>query len=136
MIKFEHCKLKREGLTEQMNKMIAPLQTELSLNEDSLLFYNVRLAIWEVLCNIIEHSEGNIDNQIDMTLNWTDETITITITDYGKGFKWSECIPEEPPDFTQIGGRGLLMTKTLCDTFTFDREGKTATLIFKYDGQN
>lgn len=136
MISFQNYQLQREGLTKQMQAFTAPLLSELNLNEESTLVSNMRLAIWEMLCNVIEHSKDNSDNRIDLVLEWSDHQIMITIIDHGKGFNWHGCMPCEPPDITQLGGRGLLMTRELCDEFSFDESGKKATLIFHYTRPN
>ncbi|OEH92803.1 ATP-binding protein [Bacillus solimangrovi] len=130
MITIVDCKLHRDRMSDLLNEIIFQIQNGLNLQEDCTLLYNVKLAIGEVLCNIIEHSETNVDNTVDLKIKWTNKMIEIEITDHGDGFDWKRCLQEKMPVPLQIGGRGLIMAKLVSDYLEFDETGKTAYLRF------
>lgn len=106
---------------------------KLSIHEEETLYYNIRLAIWEIFCNIVVHSHTNLDKKVQVKIEMdTENKIYVTIKDYGEGFQWKEKIKKEMPPFLQIGGRGLLFIQQVCEQFYFDSIGRKATIVFQY----
>lgn len=129
-----NCKNLRNGnISIHVDQIMKEVAKKLSIEEDDILFYNIRLAIWEIFCNIVIHAHTNMEKRVQVKIDYDDEKIILQIMDYGEGFEWENKMKKEMPGSLQIGGRGLLFIQQVCDTFYFDRIGRKATIEFKLD---
>lgn len=119
------------NLSANVDKIMKDVIQQLKIEEESILFYNIRLAIWEIFCNVIVHAHTNMDKRVNVMISWDDSSITLEIEDFSDGFDWKTKIPETAPEVNHIGGRGLLFIDQISDEFGFDKEGKIAKVVFK-----
>lgn len=130
-----HCKnIKNGNISTHVDSIMKQVAQQLSIHEEDTLFYNIRLAIWEIFCNIVVHSSKNIEKEVLVDIQ-TDKRnkILVEIQDFGEGFNWKSEIKKEMPSFLQIGGRGLLFIEQVCKEFYFDHLGRKATIIFEFE---
>lgn len=133
IVHYQCDNLKNGNISTHVNCIMKEVAEKLSIHEEETLYYNIRLAIWEIFCNIVVHSHTNLDKKVQVKIEMdTENKIYVTIKDYGEGFQWKEKIKKEMPPFLQIGGRGLLFIQQVCEQFYFDSIGRKATIVFQY----
>lgn len=96
---------------------------------------DVRLALEEVLSNIIRHgSEGRADRRIDVQILVANGEITLEIQDEGVPFNPLEY-PEPdvalPLEERGLGGLGILLVRRLMDGMAYRREQGRNILVLK-----
>lgn len=121
--------LTRKTIGECVNKVMREIEIFKCSTPSEQLFFNIKLVIWELFSNIIQHENLKIvDVQIIEKTDFSSITVRISAK-RSKGFDWLLFHGKEGPDATQEGGRGLFLIQQLCD-FSFDDCGKVATAIF------
>ncbi len=90
------------------------------LTLDDALVDDVVLAVMEAATNALQHSGGS--SAIGISLSVVDGELLASVSDDGCGFDESLCRPDEIPDLTSPGGRGLFLIARLMDgvEFRFD----------------
>ena len=99
---------------------------------DSKLSSNLRLALEEIVVNVIQHAypEGE-KGQVDVEVSYDGNDITYTVKDSGKPFD-PTAIPDS--DTSQdardrpIGGLGILLARKITDNLTYRREERKNVL--------
>lgn len=130
-----HCKnLKNGNISTHVDRIMRQVAEKLLIDEEETLFYNIRLAIWEIFCNIVVHSQTNVEKEVKVEIMLdSNKKIFVKIKDFGEGFEWKEKVNSEMPSYIQIGGRGLLFIEQVCEHFYFDQIGREATIVFEYE---
>lgn len=96
-----------------------------------VLFYNIKLALWEIFSNIINYEPVNDNQQIKILIHESAEEIELIIISVGEGFEWLKYKDMDCPGVEQIGGRGLYLLQQICYFFDYDDSGTKARLIFR-----
>lgn len=93
---------------------------------------DLKLALTEVITNIVRHSyDGEPGHQIILSWAVDDETLILTIRDFGRPFDASHY---QSPDLSELqtGGYGIFLIQSLMDEVRYDTSsglGTTLTLV-------
>ncbi len=94
--------------------------------------YSIQLAADEAASNVIEHAyAGKSNGKIELTCDFKNNLLIITLMDHGKSFDPSEV---KAPDLKanlfdrQIGGLGIYLMRTLMDDIQY-RSDKSGNLL-------
>ena len=120
---------------ERLSKAVAEFGEKNNLSSE--VIYDVRLALEEVVSNIINYGfEDNYEHQISIEMNLQGETLTMKIKDDGKPFNPLEVKNtnlEKPFDEREIGGMGIYIVRKLMDKILYKREeGNNVLQLTKY----
>jgi anti-sigma regulatory factor (Ser/Thr protein kinase) len=120
---------------ERLSKAVAEFGEKNNLSSE--VIYDVRLALEEVVSNIINYGfEDNYEHQISIEMNLQGETLTMKIKDDGKPFNPLEVKStnlEKPFDEREIGGMGIYIVRKLMDKILYKREeGNNVLQLTKY----
>jgi serine/threonine-protein kinase RsbW len=120
---------------EKLSKAVAEFGKINNLSSE--VIYDVRLALEEVVSNIINYGfEDNYEHQISIEMNLQGETLTMKIKDDGKPFNPLEVKStnlEKPFDEREIGGMGIYIVRKLMDNILYKREeGNNVLQLTKY----
>ena len=120
---------------ERLSKAVAEFGKKNNLSSE--VIYDVRLALEEVVSNIISYGfEDNYEHQISIEMNLQGETLTMKIKDDGKPFNPLEVKStnlEKPFDEREIGGMGIHIVRKLMDKILYKREeGNNVLQLTKY----
>ena len=120
---------------EKLSKAVAEFGKINNLSSE--VIYDVRLALEEVVSNIINYGfEDNYEHQISIEMNLQGETLTMKIKDDGKPFNPLEVKStnlEKPFDEREIGGMGIHIVRKLMDKILYKREeGNNVLQLTKY----
>ncbi len=120
---------------ERLSKAVAEFGKINNLSSE--VIYDVRLALEEVVSNIINYGfEDNYEHQISIEMNLQGETLTMKIKDDGKPFNPLEVKStnlEKPFDEREIGGMGIYIVRKLMDKILYKREeGNNVLQLTKY----
>lgn len=91
--------------------------------------FNVLLALDEIAANIVMHTDGPMPSpQIEVRLSHSADTITADVLDSGPAFDptTSEPLPaidDDPLSALSIGGRGLLLARSVSQQMHYRRHG-------------
>jgi anti-sigma regulatory factor (Ser/Thr protein kinase) len=79
----------------------------------------VGLSVNEALANVMRHAYGGAtDKPIDVAAWWQDDTLIVTIRDWGNGIN-PEAQPEKRHNPLKPGGLGLICIRKLMDEIKF-----------------
>jgi anti-sigma regulatory factor (Ser/Thr protein kinase) len=90
------------------------------LDLDLSMCHTLVLLVSEVVSNAVLHSRGPADTPILLTVRVTEESVRITVTDAGYGFK-----PEPRRPEATHGGYGLYLLEKSTSRWGVDRVGGT-----------
>lgn len=126
-------KLKIPSLIENVRiaeSFIDQARDEFKFDDD--IYGNIMIAVTEAVNNAIIHGNRNDkDKNVHLELDVTDNQISFTIEDEGKGFEYDSLPdPTAPENLDKPGGRGIFLIKNLTDEVEFTNEGKAITLRF------
>ena len=71
----------------------------------------------ELTTNAVEHAYSNSQGEIEVVLNYYNNTIFLTVEDFGRGF-------DESLDSKEDGGFGLSIARKLVDVFEIEKKSK------------
>ena len=118
---------------ERLSKAVAEFGEKNNLSSE--VIYDVRLALEEVVSNIINYGfEDNYEHQISIEMNLQGETLTMKIKDDGKPFNPLEVKStnlEKPFDEREIGGMGIYIVQQLMDELRYNREKDNNILLLR-----
>ncbi len=118
---------------EKLSKAVAEFGKINNLSSE--VIYDVRLALEEVVSNIIKYGfEDNYEHQISIEMNLQGETLSIKIKDAGKPFNPLEVKNanlEKPFDEREIGGMGIYLVQQLMDELRYNREKDNNVLLLR-----
>ena len=103
-----------------------------SLNLGSDLLSNLGLAVSEALSNAMVHGNKLDPNKdVIVSMKITDDKLTISIKDEGKGFDPSKVPdPTKPENILKDSGRGIHIMRSFIDEVLFDFSSIGTELIF------
>jgi serine/threonine-protein kinase RsbW len=103
-----------------------------SLNLGSDLLSNLGLAVSEALSNAMVHGNKLDPNKdVIVSVKITDDKLTISIKDEGKGFDPSKVPdPTKPENILKDSGRGIHIMRSFIDEVLFDFSSIGTELIF------
>ena len=97
---------------------------------------DLKLALTEAITNVVRHSyDDEPGHQIILSWAVDDETLTLTIRDFGRPFDASNY---QSPDLSELqtGGYGIFLIQSLMDEVRYDTSsglGTTLTLVKQRD---
>ena len=97
--------------------------------------YSIQLATDEAASNIIEHAyDGVSDGSLELTCDFLNSRLTITLRDHGKVFDPSKVVPPDlKADLSvrKIGGLGIYLMRKLMDEVHYESSasGNLLTLV-------
>ena len=90
------------------------------------LCYSLRLALEELLLNVLHHNSLHPEDEIAVSISWTEQELTLEISDPGTTFD-PNLAPtpdlESPLEDRPIGGLGIHLVRKTSDEFSFKRSG-------------
>lgn len=125
--KYEMNHLEMKTLPKAVNSIMHEFELFKVKEHSDYLFFNVKLVIWELLANIIEHA-GEDKAQIEVEEDFTQ--IIVRIRSFSEGFGWEEYRNMDCPEVGNERGRGLYLIQQLCD-FSYNETATVATAIFQ-----
>lgn len=125
--KIQVRKLNMKTLPQTVNGIMQEFEMFKIKDRSEFLFFNVKLVIWELLSNVIQH-EGEDKADIEIREEAFEE-ISIKVHSFAEGFNWEGYRNMACPDVSNERGRGLYLIQQLCE-FSFDEPGKIATAVF------
>lgn len=127
-----------KAIAENIEKALDPIMDVLeSIQIDHKTCYKIRLALDELLTNVVSYAYDNHDGEMEIRYEIFEEDtryIVIDIIDEGKAFNPLEA---DDPDVTidvserQIGGLGLFIVKNTMDSLSYKRENNQNILTIK-----
>jgi anti-sigma regulatory factor (Ser/Thr protein kinase) len=119
---------------EELNKKVEPIindiSTSLEITVDSMLRYSLYLAAWEILVNIINHTDQTCGRTVHISASWTDKEIHLQIEHENGCFDWQNLMTPTLPPNEETRGRGLYLIDQVSKRFSYDASGRTATIVF------
>ncbi len=96
---------------------------------------NISLAAREAAVNAVMHgNRQNAAKKVDLSLELTDQALTIRVADQGEGFD-PDSLPDPlaPENILSGSGRGIFLIRTFMDELKFRRlESGTELTLVKY----
>lgn len=85
----------------------------------------------ELLNNAIEHgNKHSPTKQVFIYVTLKDQLIQVSIEDEGEGFNWKEKMQKELDIYSYAErGRGIIMTKMMCNELMYNDKGNRVTCI-------
>lgn len=119
---------------EKLEPYVNDLKDDLNFgNED---FNRIMLSLSEAVTNAIVHgNKERNDRNVTIRSSLSDNTLTITVKDEGKGFN-----PDELPDplkeenLMKEGGRGVFLIRQYADDILYSNGGTKLTMKFQLSG--
>ncbi|WCK55863.1 ATP-binding protein [Aneurinibacillus sp. Ricciae_BoGa-3] len=119
---------------EELNKKIEPIINEISsslnITADSMLRYSLYLTVWEILINIMNHTDQTCGRTVHIRACWTDKEIQLQIDHENGCFDWRNAMSPTLPPHGETRGRGLYLIGQVSKHFSYDASGRTATITF------
>lgn len=105
----------------------------------------VELAVVELLTNIFEYGNLEVESEVEVRCQFTDDVFTIDVVDNGQPLSSdkadfytndSVCMPtlDVGVDVLPVNGWGVQLIKSACDHISYQRKGSSNhyTLVFDY----
>ncbi len=130
-------KIKMEAKMENFEKLIEFVLEKVNriTNNNKKVENQIRLAMEEVLANVINYAYSNNDGIVELRFeNPKDRNIKIQVIDQGEKF---DPLSKEDPDISlgieerKIGGLGIFMVKNIMDKVTYTREKNKNILVLE-----
>lgn len=132
------CDLEVQGRADQLDKIrewVGQVAQQAGLDDDQI--FRVQMSVDEACANVVEHAyESSDGGKIVLKCAWDDETLTITIRDYGKPFD-PQAVPA-PNLSTDLEARkprglGLYFMYQMMDQvhFEFGQDGYNTLVLVK-----
>jgi serine/threonine-protein kinase RsbW len=86
---------------------------------------DVLLALTEAAANVVEHSAGEDEYQVTVSVD--EDRCDIRVIDQHNGF--DAALPDAFPGSEAERGRGLLLMRALVDTLQFENQPETGTVV-------
>ena len=105
-------------IPEFIDKLIPEIK---QLPLDTGQVHDIRLSLEEALINAIKHgNKFDPELVVEVSVGSDDASLTITVTDQGKGFDFKNIPdPTKPDNFQKLSGRGVLLIKHHMDSVEF-----------------
>lgn len=110
-----------EGLSTA-SEWLADLAKKQGLGDEQL--FHLDLCASELIANVKEHAYAGAPGEVDLELEFGQDTLTLTVSDKGPPF--NPLMHEIPPEPTSLeaapcGGLGLLLVKQFSSTVRYER---------------
>ena len=114
-----------------VEKIVEDVKNKFNVNEDS--YGNMLVALTEAVSNAIYHGNRQDPKKtINLSYQFTDGSLSFTITDQGTGFDFYNLPdPTAPENLEKECGRGIFLMKHLSDQVIFSENGRVVELFFK-----
>jgi len=121
-----------EDLTK-VEAIIDGLHEEGKLPEEA--YGNILVVATEATLNAINHgSKSDSSKQIDFLLIIEGRTMTLEVSDSGKGFDFENLPdPTDPANLEKVNGRGIYIMRNLSDDLEFLNAGATVKVTFELE---
>jgi len=82
----------------------------------------VDLAVRESVANAVKHgNKFDESKKVELTLECSDESLAITVRDFGTGFSVKDVPdPTDPENLLKVNGRGILFMRSFMDEVEWD----------------
>jgi serine/threonine-protein kinase RsbW len=116
-----------------VESFIDNVREKFNLNDD--VYGNIMIAVTESVSNAIVHgNRGEKSKNVHLQMEMSDERISFSIRDEGKGFDYLTLPdPTSPENIEKAGGRGIFLMRHLADEVHFRDEGRCVELTFFLD---
>lgn len=116
-----------------MEAIIDGLHEEGKLPEEA--YGNILVVATEATLNAINHgSKSDSSKQIDFLLIIEGRTMTLEVSDSGKGFDFENLPdPTDPANLEKVNGRGIYIMRNLSDDLEFLNAGATVKVTFELE---
>ncbi len=136
---------------QRLQELFALLRSRLSMRLNS-----IEMALQEAVTNAIEHGcleigfemkrmlleynrydrevarrRGNprfAERTVTVSCFLTDDTLTFSVADDGKGFCWKEYLPDDELRSPKVSGSGLTIITAVFDEVSFNEQGNVITM--------
>jgi phosphoserine phosphatase RsbU/P len=97
---------------------------------------NLRVGLTEALANAMLYGNCRDPHKhVRVEASLTPESITVRVTDEGRGFDPSTILdPTLPANRARAGGRGLYLIRNLMDHVEFNEQGNSITMVLRATG--
>ena len=114
---------------EEAAEAIAQFAGQNGFSEDSR--YAIDMAVRESVANAVKH--GNLldeTKQVEITFGNSDEGLSITVKDFGKGFAVEEIPdPTNPENLLKANGRGILFMRSFMDEVEWSNHPRGGMMV-------
>lgn len=117
----------------KLEKLSHSIVEQCNINEER--FPNILISLTEAVSNAILHgNEENELKEVEISIDKTEEGISLKVSDEGVGFDYKSIPdPTTPENVVKQGGRGIFVIRDLSDKIVFLDNGSTIEMFFKYD---
>ncbi len=108
-------------LIGQIGEDVAGALEKFNNSDPEELAYHINLVLTEAMANAIKHANKNDPNKdVHISINLTDDLLSIKVYDQGQGFDIS-TEDVQTPDPALDHGRGVFLIRSLMDSVTYNR---------------
>ena len=110
---------------------IDTLTNDAGIHQDS--YGKILIGTLEAVNNAIVHgNKSDLNKSVEVKFQLENNSLEVTVTDQGKGFKPSEIPdPTRPENIELLAGRGVFLMSKLADNIKFNKIGNSVTMTFK-----
>ena len=110
---------------------IDTLTNDAGISQDS--YGKILIGTLEAVNNAIVHgNKSDLNKSVEVKFQLENNSLEVTVTDQGKGFKPSEIPdPTRPENIELLAGRGVFLMSKLADNIKFNKIGNSVTMTFK-----
>jgi serine/threonine-protein kinase RsbW len=108
-------------LIGQIGEDVAGALERFNDSDPEELAYHINLVLTEAMANAIKHANKNVPTKdVHISINLTDDLLSIRVFDQGQGFDISTA-ELQAPDPALDHGRGVFLIRSLMDSVTYNR---------------
>ncbi|MDY0213472.1 MAG: ATP-binding protein [Desulfuromonadaceae bacterium] len=108
-------------LIGQIGEDVAGALERFNNSDPEELAYHINLVLTEAMANAIKHANKNDPTKdVHISINLTDDLLSIKVYDQGQGFDISTA-DLQTPDPALDHGRGVFLIRSLMDSVTYSR---------------
>lgn len=113
-----------------VEQIIEDIRNVYGISEE--IYGNILVSVTEAVNNAIRHgNQLNEDLPVDFSYTQTENALSFTIKDQGKGFDFNNLPdPTHPSNIEKPDGRGIYIMKNLADKVEFFDNGSTVIIHF------
>jgi serine/threonine-protein kinase RsbW len=111
-----------EASIPAVRHICAQALTEIGAAADCV--HDIEVALTEACANVVEHSGGETDYSVEVTID--DARCVIRVYDDGPGFESADVAAADP---SSEGGRGVNLMRALVDRVRFESKPEDGTIV-------